>query len=87
MINKKEAFGWFAVIIMGLVAMFLWGSRFNSLETVIENQETIIATVARLESAASKGPRFTACDGKELVTDLRSQGIAIPKQPYEELCK
>lgn len=45
------------------------------------------ATLQTLLDAQRQGPRHTACDTKQILADLRAQGVRLPAYPVEERCK
>lgn len=53
------------------------------LDAVRENR----ATLQSLLEAQRVGPRHTACDTKQILDDLRSQGVRLPAYPVEDRCK
>lgn len=56
-------------------------------ERILDAVRDNSATLQTLIDAQKVGPRHTACDTKQILADLRAQGVRLPAYPVEARCK
>lgn len=75
---------------LGLLQQELHDYRDNSTmlkERIWDDVRQSRAALQSLIEAQRVGPRHTACDTKQILSDLRAQGVRLPAYPVEERCR
>ena len=85
--KSYEPLVWVGTLLLTGIALFLWARSINDLNIVVSNQKRILNEISRINEWTNRGNRFTACDGKLLVDELRKSGVELTTHKFEADCE